>query len=376
MKIIKLSVVVLMVGVVTFAMATSGIAEEKSWTYGGVEYKLPVLLENVQIPPDLPEYHVVVPGDCLWFISNRYLNDPFLWPLVWEENLDTIQNPHLIYPGDNVKLPGGVLVASGDLPGDDDGEGDDTDGEATDSDFEPMEREPEPFAVTSESAMVASGQISKDDFSGPTIIGAETESFDLATGDVIIMDKGRDVAMEPEQEYFVMRKGHKVYHPLSRKYLGRMYHVVAEASILCAHEETSSGLLGTTYHAVLRGDFLVPKEVIDIPKTLGSPQVDPCNPSTKKYPGTIVDAFEGGPMFSDAVILGKGDIAYIDLGSADGVAPGDYFTIFKQNLNDPRLPRYVSGEAMIVKTVETTSVIVITESGTAIFIGDQIELKQ
>jgi hypothetical protein len=146
--------------------------------------------------------------------------------------------------------------------------------------------------------------------------------------------------------------------------------------MLCVNENTASGVLGKSFHSVLRGDVLVPREEIPIPFTLGSPATDPCNPSSKKFPGTIVDAFNGGPMFSDAVVLGKGDIAYIDLGSKDGVAPGDYFTIFKHNFDDPNIPRYVSGEAMIVKVADTTSVVVITHSRTAIFLGDQIELKQ
>ena len=52
MKLMKLCVVVLMAGVVSFALTTSGIAEEKSWTYGGIEYKLPIPMDTVQIPPD------------------------------------------------------------------------------------------------------------------------------------------------------------------------------------------------------------------------------------------------------------------------------------------------------------------------------------
>jgi LysM domain len=387
MRIYKVANVMIILGLAAVFMVSSlGFAEEKTWNFDGIEYRLPVPLEEIQLPAGLPEYHVVVPGDCLWFISNHYLTDPFLWPLIWEENLDTIENPHLIYPDQHVKLPGGLLVATSDGTIADGGDADGTGGEDGEGEGEEYTSDtglegitpkaPEPYPVTSKTAIISSGFISKEKIEGPSIIGADNESFDLSSGDIIYIDAGTGSGIQPETEMFVLRKKHKVYHPISGKYLGWMVHIMAEIKTLCINDDTSSAIIGETYHAVLRGDFVVPKEIIPIPVTLGSPPTDPCNPSTKQLPGTIVDAYQGGPMFSDAVILARGDIAYVDLGTEDNVAPGDYFTVFKRNFNDQSLPRYVSGEAMIVKVADTTSTIVITQSKTAIFIGDQIELKQ
>jgi LysM domain len=49
--------------------------------------------------PDAPERYVVVPGDTLWSISQRYTDSPWRWPELWGLNKDEIRNPHLIYPG-------------------------------------------------------------------------------------------------------------------------------------------------------------------------------------------------------------------------------------------------------------------------------------
>src|SRR5207237_6404124 len=51
------------------------------------------------LKPDAPERYVVVPGDTLWGISQRYTDSPWRWPELWNINREQIRNPHLIYPG-------------------------------------------------------------------------------------------------------------------------------------------------------------------------------------------------------------------------------------------------------------------------------------
>src|SRR5437667_22825 len=51
------------------------------------------------LKPDAPDRYVVVPGDTLWGISERYTDSPWRWPELWNMNKEQIQNPHLIYPG-------------------------------------------------------------------------------------------------------------------------------------------------------------------------------------------------------------------------------------------------------------------------------------
>lgn len=59
--------------------------------------------EDVQIRSDRPDSYRVTEGDTLWDISGKFLENPWMWPEIWQVN-PQIDNPHLIYPGDIVSL--------------------------------------------------------------------------------------------------------------------------------------------------------------------------------------------------------------------------------------------------------------------------------
>ncbi|KZE34847.1 nucleoid-associated protein YgaU [Crenobacter luteus] len=64
----------------------------------------PAIADTLTLRPDAPSRYVVVRGDTLWGISGRYLKSPWQWPRLWQMNRDEVSNPHLIYPGEVLRL--------------------------------------------------------------------------------------------------------------------------------------------------------------------------------------------------------------------------------------------------------------------------------
>src|SRR5688572_20075490 len=58
---------------------------------------------NIPLTADAPDQYTVKTGDTLCDISKVFLRDPWYWPEIWYVN-PQVQNPHLIYPGDVLKL--------------------------------------------------------------------------------------------------------------------------------------------------------------------------------------------------------------------------------------------------------------------------------
>ena len=59
--------------------------------------------DELRLNEGAPKKYVVKKGDTLWDISTIFLDQPWLWPKLWRLNPE-ITNPHLIYPGDVLKL--------------------------------------------------------------------------------------------------------------------------------------------------------------------------------------------------------------------------------------------------------------------------------
>ena len=50
--------------------------------------------------------HDVIDGDTLWKLASRYYKDPYRWEIIYKANEHMIHNPHWIYPGEVLIIPG------------------------------------------------------------------------------------------------------------------------------------------------------------------------------------------------------------------------------------------------------------------------------
>ncbi len=69
----------------------------------GLVISVTLLADELTLNSEAPKSYLVQKGDTLWDISGVFLKQPWLWPKLWRLNPE-INNPHLIYPGDELHL--------------------------------------------------------------------------------------------------------------------------------------------------------------------------------------------------------------------------------------------------------------------------------
>jgi hypothetical protein len=93
----------------TLSLSSSLVATPgngRSLLFGLVLLAMPLgasAAEQISLRADTPQRYTVVEGDTLWDIAGQFLEEPWLWPEVWQIN-PQIDNPDLIYPGDIIEL--------------------------------------------------------------------------------------------------------------------------------------------------------------------------------------------------------------------------------------------------------------------------------
>ena len=320
-------------------------------------------------PAAEPGDYIIQRGDTLWDLAGAWLGDPYLWPLVWEQNR-YIQDSHWIYPGDPLKVPGEPTVVPEEGPpetaevdpgygaGDDDG----------DDDMAEIEPAPLPlFPIADANDVYCSGYI--DAYHEPAslrIQGHELERQILGTGDVIYLGQGSDAGIEPGSSWGVIRVTRSVKHPKSQDELGDYVRRLGKVRIMAVQEHTSLAVIEMSCEDIRFDDELVAWSEIPIPSVAQLPTFDRYAIDPNGKPTGFVVAGKD-PVRS----LGQGHIIHMDLGEST-VSSGEVVTLYRPNGDNPRL---VLGQAVVLTAEQESATLRITDSVREIMIGDRVEVR-
>jgi hypothetical protein len=205
-----------------------------------------------------------------------------------------------------------------------------------------------------------------------TIFHSLEERPHVAAGDRVAIDAGADKDVQPGMQLTVTRPLTEVIQPATNQLLGTTLVPVGTAVVEYVQPTIAFIRILHAFDAIQPGDLVTPFEA------------PPSAPTNASYPaqartikGLIVATKE------DKVVVGLGDVVYLDQGKQHGVGIGDRFNILQasQTVEHPvrhhavQLPPQVLGLLEIIDVRERTSTALITSSQREFSVGDPVELR-
>jgi nucleoid-associated protein YgaU len=273
---------------------------------------------------DAPDRYVVVPGDTLWGISERYTDSPWRWPELWGMNKEQIRNPHLIYPGAVLLLdrargtlslagPGagpGAAVARGEAPSGSIRLSPRLRAEAVAKQEIPSipPSAIEPFLT--KPLVVEPDGLDK----APTIVATQQDRVILAAGNTAYV---RGMGESSEDTWYVYRRGNALVDPDTERLLGYEAIYLGSAQVTRPGDPTTV-VLTSAVQEINAGDKLVPAgRAQPISYAPHAPDVH--------VAGRVIGIYGGLGKVGEA---GPQQIVSINRGRADGIEVGHVLALY------------------------------------------------
>jgi hypothetical protein len=260
------------------------------------------------LKPTAPDRYVVVPGDTLWGIAERFTDSPWRWPELWNLNREQIRNPHRIYPGDVIVIDRsrGQLALAGTTKVAPRVRAESLAAEAIPS-IAPNVIEPfltRPLLVEAEGIDAAPRIVAFDE--GRVVVGDGGKAF------VSGMGESKEVAWN------LYRRGGALVDPDTNTTLGYEAIYLGTARVLRAGEPATVELASVTQEIGI-GDRLVPA---------GRPEIVRYAPHapTGKVEGRVMSIYGGLGTVGEA---GRSSIITLNRGKADGLELGHVLALHR-----------------------------------------------
>jgi LysM repeat protein len=291
--------------------------------------------------------YVVKKGDTLWDISTSELQDSFLWPKVWKENLEIV-NPDLIYPGQKIHIPLYLLQKEivPVLPS-----------AATPSPVkreEPIETAAEPEEkeyLVNRNILIVSGYIAEAVDAAGRIYDRPGEPSNLSKGDYAYIETKTPVRRG--DKYYIINPVEEVIHPVTGKNMGVRITILGTAEVV--DEKDPKVLITGSYVEIPVGSLIDSYYEIEPPRA-------PDNPGKPDVNGYIVTTLRSISMH------GRQDIVFLDKGSQAGLVVGDLLATTL-----PRSDHKIhNGIVQVISTRPATSAAIIRNAAKEVQIGDPV----
>lgn len=318
----------------------------------------------VQLKPGHPEQYRVVQGDTLWDIAGRFLNKPWEWPQIWHAN-PSVQNPHLIYPGDVLSL---VYIDGKPRLSLERGASRGTIKLSPHIRSTPIAEAIPTIPLRAISSFLLANRIldSQETLDrAPYVLAGNAERVISGQGDRIY---ARGDFGAPLPGYLVFRQGKTHIDPETREVLGINADEVATAELVSVERDIASLDLVRTTQEVRLGDRLLPGEERPI-----TTNFTPAAPE-RAISGVIMDVPRGVTQ------IGHMDVVILNKGARDGLADGHVLAVYKlgEQVRDRltgeriKIPDERAGLLMVFRTYEKMSYGLILQAHRSLSIMDRV----
>ncbi len=319
--------------------------------------------EEVTVKEGAPTTYIVKKGDTLWGISGMFLDKPWLWPELWDVN-PQIDNPHLIYPGDelylvweggkprlrmkrgrDVKLNPTMRVSPLDLA-------------------IPIIPLDEIGAFLKNHRIVDAGELKNSAY---IVAGAQGHLLS-APGDRVF---GRGYFPEGERAYGIYRPGEAYVDPVTNEVLGYQAQDIGNTKLLSPNSDDVVEMEVTRVTEEVRiTDRLLPIEEKIIDATF--------------HPRAPEETIENGYMIAvdgGVTQIGSMDIVVLNKGKRDGLEPGQVLAIYQTGelvfdevaQENVRIPDVRAGLAMVIDPFEKASYALVLKADRVLRVGDKVK---